>query len=96
MLKTLQKNTNYKIKNSDVIDDIFEDLAKKDKEQLRRVYNKLKKIAIDPYHFDPLRGDLHGARKARIGSYRLIFEIDDQNMIIWLLDYGHRKDIYCR
>lgn len=94
MWKTLQDDTVYKIRNSDEVDEIFDNLAKKDKEQLQRVHKKLKKIVKNPYHFEPLRGDLHGARKARIGSYRLIFEIDEQNKIVCLLDYGHRKDIY--
>jgi len=51
-------------------------------------------ISKDPYHFEPLRGDKHGARKARVGQYRIIFEIDESQMLILILDYGHRKDIY--
>jgi len=32
--------------------------------------------------------------RVRVGDYRVIYEIDDQNKIITILHIGHRKDVY--
>ncbi len=42
----------------------------------------------------PLRYNLSGYWRYRIGDYRLICEIDDKTITIILIDIGHRKNIY--
>ncbi|OGQ34260.1 MAG: hypothetical protein A3F16_07980 [Deltaproteobacteria bacterium RIFCSPHIGHO2_12_FULL_43_9] len=32
--------------------------------------------------------------RVRIGKYRVIYSIDDENQIIGIIKIGHRKDIY--
>jgi mRNA interferase RelE/StbE len=32
--------------------------------------------------------------RARVGSYRLLYDIDDDKKRVFVLDVGHRKDIY--
>ena len=41
-----------------------------------------------------LSSTLLGAWRYRIGDYRLIADINDQEIIILVLEVGHRKDIY--
>ena len=41
-----------------------------------------------------LKGSYDNYWRYRVGNYRLIAKIDDQNIIIFLIDAGHRKDIY--
>ena len=41
-----------------------------------------------------LVGDKKGLWRYRIGNYRLIVEIQDNKLIILILTFGHRKDIY--
>lgn len=41
-----------------------------------------------------LSSTLSGAWRYRIGDYRLIADINDQEIIILVLEVGHRKDIY--
>lgn len=84
----------YEIKISSYVDNKFLILSKKDKNQLNKISKKLAHIAKNPYHFEPLRGDKHGARKARVGKYRIIYEIKESQNIVLILDYGHRKEIY--
>ena len=36
------------------------------------------------------------AWRIRIGSYRIIYEIQDDNFNILVVHIGHRKDIYCK
>jgi mRNA interferase RelE/StbE len=35
-----------------------------------------------------------GVLRVRVGDYRVLYEIDDVNLIVRILDAGHRKDIY--
>jgi mRNA interferase RelE/StbE len=42
----------------------------------------------------PLKGKLGGFWRYRIGQYRIIAEIIDDQMVLILLDVGHRKEIY--
>ncbi len=41
-----------------------------------------------------LQGRLKGLWRYRIGDYRLICQIKDNELIILVLDIGHRKNIY--
>jgi mRNA interferase RelE/StbE len=36
------------------------------------------------------------AWRIRIGRYRVIYEVDDANQIVTVIDVGHRRDIYRR
>ncbi len=42
----------------------------------------------------PLRYNLSGYWRYRIGDYRLICEIVDKTITIILIDIGHRKNVY--
>lgn len=45
-------------------------------------------------HGKSLIGDKSGQWRYRIGDYRLICEIQDQQITILILEVGHRKNIY--
>jgi mRNA interferase RelE/StbE len=42
----------------------------------------------------PLRGELSGNWSLRIGDYRIIYRIDEDEKILTLLRVGHRKTVY--
>ncbi|WP_062551700.1 type II toxin-antitoxin system RelE family toxin [Peptoniphilus phoceensis] len=42
----------------------------------------------------PLTGNFKGIWRYRIGSYRLLAKIDDEKLIIFAIDVGHRRNIY--
>lgn len=64
---------------------------------LRRVYQRLKGLAIEPRPSwaTQLRGEPAGWR-FRVGSYRVLYEITDADQIVVVRDAGHRKDVYRR
>ena len=45
-------------------------------------------------HSKALIGDKKGLWRYRIGNYRLIVEIQDDKLIILILTFGYRKDVY--
>ena len=49
----------------------------------------------NPRHFgEPLRGNLTGLWRYRVGEYRIIYEIQDERLIVIALAIGHRGKIY--
>ena len=51
----------------------------------------------NPRHFgEPLRGDLAGLWRYRVGDYRIICEIQDEQLVVLALAIGHRRGIYFR
>jgi mRNA interferase RelE/StbE len=51
--------------------------------------------ASDPRQLGkPLRGDKKGLWRYRVGDYRLICEIQDEQITVLVLTVGHRKEIY--
>jgi len=73
-------------------------LAKLDQQTQKEILQYLKgKIGTDedPRRFGAsLRRELAGRWKYRIGSYRLICEIQDEIVVVLVLMVGHRSKIY--
>jgi len=85
----------YALNISEKLERIFGKLARKDKKQLIIIHKKVEEIIENPYHFKPLRGDMHRARRVHIGkSFVLTYEIDESNKVVKLLDYDHHDNIY--
>ena len=85
----------YAIATKPNIDKIFLKLKNKDPEQLKIVYRKIEQIIMNPYHFKPLRGDMHGSRRVHIGkSFVLVYEIYEKEKVVTLLDYDLHDKIY--
>ena len=51
------------------------------------------KLMIDPLLYGkPLRRDLHGCYKLRIGDYRVIYFV--KSTTVFVVAIGHRRDVY--
>ncbi len=86
---------NYNLCISEELNKKFDKLSKKNKKQLEIINKKVQQILENPYHFKPLRGDMYGSRRVHIDkSFVLIYEIDEINKIVKLLDYDHHDNIY--
>jgi len=52
-----------------------------------------KRLMVDPVKYgEPLRKTLKGYRRLRVGDYRIVYKIEQENVII--LGICHRKGIY--
>ena len=85
----------YALAVSDNLDRILQKLRKKNRKQPEIIHKKVREILENPYHLKPLRGDIYGARRVHIDkSFVLVYEIDEKNKIVKLLDYDHHDRIY--
>lgn len=42
----------------------------------------------------PLRGSADGIWRLRVGDYRILYEIRDRELVVIVVDVGHRREIY--
>lgn len=71
----------------------FKQLRKLDGEIRERIVSSLERIRIRPdAYVKKLVGD--DGYKLRVGSYRVILDLDRENLIILVLRIGHRKNVY--
>lgn len=63
---------------------------------LRELEKRLHRLKKNPYHVGGwLHGPLHGKRSTRLAQkYRLIFTVDEDLHIVYLVFIDHRKDVY--
>jgi len=49
----------------------------------------------DPQRYgDPLRRSLSGLWKYRVGDYRLIWEVQKEEIVVLVVNVGHRRKVY--
>ncbi len=82
----------------EITDTAKKQLAKLDQQAQKEILRYLKeRIGTDEdprRHGAPLRRELTGRWKYRVGSYRLICEILDEKILVLVLMVGHRSKIY--
>ena len=69
-------------------------IAKLDKKIIPTVKDAIAGLAFNPrpHGYKKLKGE--EAYRIRIGDYRIIYEIEDDKIIVTVVSVGHRKDIY--
>ncbi len=69
-------------------------IAKLDKKIIPIVKDSIGGLAFNPrpYGYKKLKGE--EAFRIRVGDYRIIYEIEDDKIIVIIVSVGHRKDIY--
>jgi len=73
-----------------------EDLPKINKNIQKRIKTAIeKRLLVAPERYsEPLRRTLKGYRKLRVGDYRIVLKLQDEDILI--LGICHRKDVYER
>ncbi|MGE0634370.1 MAG: type II toxin-antitoxin system RelE/ParE family toxin [Pseudobdellovibrionaceae bacterium] len=83
----------YKIEYVSSVKDDLKSISKSDKEQIKKAIEK--KLATNPIEFGkPLQYSLKGLRRLRVGNYRIIFKIDEEEQTVLIVKIGHRKEVY--
>ena len=81
-----------------ILDSAIRELARLDKPVGRRIVERINWLAlrVDEIRLEPLKGELAGLYKLRVGDYRVIYEILHEERIIVIHAIGHRREIYRR
>ena len=70
-------------------------LRKKDKTNFDIVFHHFEKLTQNPkFYGKPLRSNLAGLWSCRAGDFRIVYEIEESKLLVFVVGIGHRKDIY--
>ena len=72
------------------------DLKSIDRVVAQRIFNKIRWLSENFEHIVPetLTADFSGMCKLRVGNWRVIYTVSQNERIIAILMVGHRNDIY--
>jgi mRNA interferase RelE/StbE len=69
-------------------------LSKLDDAVRRRIARRIDRLASDP-RADAVK--LRGAEniwRARVGDYRIVYQVEDERLTVLVIRIGHRRDVY--
>ena len=61
-----------------------------------RIVAAIDRLAETPHLGAALKGDLRGLRRLRVGDYRIVYEIRDEELVVLVVRVAHRRDAYRR
>ncbi len=75
-------------------DSVRNDLAAIPKPDLRRIMERIARLADNPR--PPGCERLSGQEKYRVrqGNYRIVYSIQDAQLVVWVVKVGHRREVY--
>ena len=79
--------------SKEAADDI-DALYRSDKRLFNRIIKKMESLEGSPYEGKPLVENHKGEFSLRVGDYRIVYEIDSSNHVIYVLTIKHRKHVY--
>lgn len=69
-------------------------LAHVDRQEQPRVFEAIRDLANEPHPTGSKKLAGRDAWRIRVGTYRVIYEIHDERLLILVVTIGHRKDVY--
>ncbi len=71
------------------------DLQKLPHEQRQRIARRVDRLAENPRPPDVTKlSGFEDVYRIRVGDYRVVYEIQDQRLLIFVIRIGHRGDVY--
>ena len=72
------------------------ELARVPKPDRLRIVDAIDRLANHPFLGAALKGDLRGLRRVRVGSYRVMYEVQGESLVVLVVRVAHRRDAYRR
>lgn len=71
-------------------------LKKLDKKTAIHILSKLEELIEGDENLDvkKLNGSLKSQFRMRVGDFRIIYEVAEHEIIVYIIEIGHRKEIY--
>ena len=73
---------------------VWKELRKVPKADLKKILSRIEQLGNDPRPMgcEELTG--HELYRVRQGNYRIVYSIQDNELTVWVVKVGHRKDVY--
>lgn len=59
-----------------------------------RLITAIDSLKDNPHQGTLLKGDLSGLRRIRVGDYRVIYEVNEGELVVLVVTVGHRREVY--
>lgn len=69
-------------------------LAKIARDDRLRIIDAIDQLAANPAAGGVLKGEYAGLRRIRVGDYRVVYEVQDQELVVLVVRIGHRREVY--
>jgi mRNA interferase RelE/StbE len=83
--------TLYKVKYKPSVD---KDIKSIPRVELQKIVKRIEALAANPRPFNYEKLTEQNKYRLRQGDYRILYTIDDGELIVRILKVGHRKDVY--
>ena len=70
------------------------ELARLPRDGRERLIEAIDKLGEEPLTGNLLKGGLRGLRRLRIGSYRIVYEVLDDELVVLVVRVAHRRESY--
>ena len=85
----------YKLLLSNKAEKILEKLKKRDKKNFEIIINHIENLTQNPkFYGKPLTGNLAGLWSYRTADFRIIYEIEENRLMVFFIEIEHRKSVY--
>jgi YafQ family addiction module toxin component len=84
----------YSLEIVEKVDKIFKKLQKKDTPQFEALSRKVSDVLENPHQFKPLKNPLQHMRRVHVGSFVLVYDIDEIKRVVTIRRYEHHDNVY--
>ncbi len=73
---------------------VAKDLRAFPKAEVRRIMQRIRSLADEPRPAGREKLSGQEGYRVRQGVYRIVYEIEDQRLVVLVVEVGHRRDVY--
>ena len=84
----------YSLEVVEKVDRVFKKLRKKDSVQFEALSRKVKEILENPQQFKPLKSPMQHMRRVHVGSFVLVYDINEARRVVTIRRYEHHDNVY--
>lgn len=69
-------------------------LATMPRDDRLRIIDAIDQLGANPAAGGVLKGEYAGLRRIRVGDYRVVYEVQDNKLVVLVVRIGHRRELY--
>lgn len=84
----------YRVEVSSLAGKELQRIYASDNKIYHRLVAVIESLRLNPYQGKKLKGKFQGDYSVRVGHYRVLYSVFKTKLIVYVIDVGHRREIY--